>query len=78
MKHHKLYHENLDRTQSIILFKKNTKKSHCLHFDDFCRVLFDLAACKYPWEKNRSISIQQYVREEVTAKGLYDRKNKFE
>jgi len=52
MKQHKLYHENLDRALSDIIFKKNTKKTHQIYFDDFCRVLFDLAKIKYSWEKN--------------------------
>jgi len=78
LKHHKLYHEKLDKTQATILFKKNVSKVHCLYFDDFCRVIYDLSKIKYPWELNRSVAVQQYVRDEIMSKGLWELQNKYE
>jgi len=77
MKDHDLYTDVLDRTQANLKFFA-ANKSKSISFESFCRILFELALDKYPWEKNRSIALSQFVRHYVFSKKFYEKEKKFE
>ena len=73
MKEHDLYTDSMDRVAANLIFKKSDTKSHFLSFDKFCLALYDLALERFPWEKNRSIVFQQYVKNMILTKKLWNR-----
>lgn len=77
MKDHDLYTEEMDRLQSDLKFF-TANKSKSINFEGFCRILFELARDKYPWEKNRSVSLPYFVRHHIFSKKFYEKEKKFE
>jgi hypothetical protein len=77
MKDHDLYTEKLDRTQANLKFFA-CNKTKSINFEAFCRILCELALEKYPWEKNRSIALRQFVKHYVFSKKFYEKEKKFE
>lgn len=87
LKDHDLYHDGMNRTQANLILKKvgcstsNTEAQNnakSINFESFCKILTDFALKKYPWEKNKSIALRQFVKHSIFSKKFFEKEKKFE